>query len=139
MVEPFVWRFLCSILVCSVIILLHSVDVTVGSVSGVYVDNGDQTVMHHALTADDTEEVEREILELLGLPDRPRKRHVHPSLRYVRYSATIDHFCSTATHHGPYRNNVINAKYWRNDAILSPTVVFRAVYFANKINIICLI
>lgn len=80
MVELFVRRILCSIFLCS-LITLHLVDVADGGVSGVYVDNGDQTVMHHALTADDTEEVEREILELLGLPDRPRKKHVHPSLR----------------------------------------------------------
>lgn len=82
MVEPF-HGILCSIFVI-LLITLHSVDVANGSVSGVYVDNGDQTVMHHALTADDTEEVEREILELLGLPDRPRKKHVHPSLRYYK-------------------------------------------------------
>lgn len=80
MVEPF-HGILYSIFVI-LLITLHSVDEANGSVSGVYVDNGDQTVMHHALTADDTEEVEREILELLGLPDRPRKKHVHPSLRY---------------------------------------------------------
>lgn len=79
MIESF-FGILCSVFVY-LLITLHSVDVTDGSVSGVYVDDGDQTVMHHALTADDTEEVEREILELLGLPDRPRKKHLHPSLR----------------------------------------------------------
>lgn len=53
-----------------------------GSLSGFYVDNGlDQTVMHRALSPDDAQEVEHEILELLGLPDRPRKKHGHPSLR----------------------------------------------------------
>lgn len=53
-----------------------------GSLSGFYVDNGlDQTVMHRSLSQDDAEEVEHEILELLGLPDRPRKKHGHPSLR----------------------------------------------------------
>lgn len=52
------------------------------SLSGFYVDNGiDQTVMHRMLTPDDTQEVEHEILELLGLPDRPRRKHMHPSLR----------------------------------------------------------
>lgn len=50
---------------------------------GLYIDNGiDQTVMHRALTQDDAQEVEHEILELLGLPERPRKKHnIHPSLR----------------------------------------------------------
>lgn len=52
------------------------------SLSGLYVDNGvDQTIMHHALTQDDVQEMEHEILELLGLPDRPRKKHIHPSLQ----------------------------------------------------------
>lgn len=51
------------------------------SFSGIYVDNGHQTVLHHQLSRDETHEVEHEILELLGLPDRPRKRHIHPSLR----------------------------------------------------------
>lgn len=87
MIEPFV-GLLCSMFVCS-LITLQSVDVVDGSVSGVYVDNGDQTIMHHALSADDTEEVEREILELLGLPDRPRKKHLHPSLRYGMHTTSI--------------------------------------------------
>jgi bone morphogenetic protein 7 len=52
------------------------------STSGIYVDDGVQTVLHHQLSRDETHEVEHEILELLGLPDRPRKRHIHPSLRY---------------------------------------------------------
>ena len=51
------------------------------SLTGIYVDNGEQTVLHHALSSDETHEVEHEILELLGLPDRPRKKHTHPSLR----------------------------------------------------------
>lgn len=53
-----------------------------GSLSGFYADNGvDQTIMHRAITEDDAQAVEHEILELLGLPDRPRKKHSHPSLR----------------------------------------------------------
>lgn len=53
-----------------------------GSLSGFYVDNGmDQTIMHQPLSMDDAQEVEHEILELLGLPDRPRRKHGHPSLR----------------------------------------------------------
>jgi hypothetical protein len=55
------------------------------SISGVYVDNGHQTVLQHQLTRAETHEVEHEILDLLGLADRPkRKRHIHPSLRYAR-------------------------------------------------------
>lgn len=54
------------------------------SLSGFYVDNGlDQTVMHRMLSPKDAEHVEHEILELLGLPDRPprRKHGIHPSMR----------------------------------------------------------
>lgn len=53
------------------------------SLSGFYVDNGrDQTVMHRMLTANDAEHVEHEILDLLGLPDRPSGRRLrHPSMR----------------------------------------------------------
>jgi bone morphogenetic protein 7 len=68
------------------------------SFSGIYVDNGQQTVLHHQLSGDETHEVEHEILELLGLPDRPRKRHIHPSLRYdfiisLRALKSHDSFC----------------------------------------------
>lgn len=77
----------CAILTL-VLIVLNLLNGVYGGLSGLYVDEGDQTVMHHALTSDDTEEVEREILELLGLPDRPRKRNIHPSLRYEN-----NHFC----------------------------------------------
>lgn len=72
---------LCIVLF--VLITLNSVYNVYGSLSGFYVDNGnDQTVMHRALTQDDAQEVEHEILELLGLPERPRRRHnIHPSLR----------------------------------------------------------
>lgn len=64
------------------IVVLTFVYCVLASTSGIYVDNGQQTVLHHQLTRDETHEVEHEILELLGLPDRPRKRHIHPSLRY---------------------------------------------------------
>lgn len=41
--------------------------------SGLYVDNGqDQTVVHRIVTQREKREVEHEILNLLGLPDRPR-------------------------------------------------------------------
>lgn len=65
------------------LITLNSLCCIYGSLSGFYIDNGiDQTVMHHALSQDDVQEVEHEILEMLGLPERPRKKHsIHPSLR----------------------------------------------------------
>lgn len=77
-----------SIELCIVLLLfvtLNSVYNVCATLSGFYVDNGnDQTVMHRALTQDDVQEVEHEILELLGLPERPRRRHnIHPSLRYA--------------------------------------------------------
>lgn len=68
--------------VSAAIIVLIAIGTTDASLSGFYVDNGlDQTVMHRMLTPGDTQEVEHEILELLGLPDRPRKKHIHPSMR----------------------------------------------------------
>lgn len=72
---------LCIVLL--LFITVNSVYHVYGTLSGFYVDNGiDQTVMHRALTQDDAQEVEHEILELLGLPERPRKRHnIHPSLQ----------------------------------------------------------
>ncbi|XP_034230729.1 protein 60A [Thrips palmi] len=43
------------------------------SLSGLYIDNGvDQTLMQRSLTKHERQEVEHEILSLLGLPDRPR-------------------------------------------------------------------
>lgn len=41
--------------------------------SGLYIDNGyDQTVVHRVVSQREKREVEHEILNLLGLPDRPR-------------------------------------------------------------------
>lgn len=70
-------------MVIFLLITLNSLCNVCGSLSGFYIDNGnDQTVMHRALTHDDVQEVEHEILELLGLPERPRKKHnIHPSLQ----------------------------------------------------------
>lgn len=47
--------------------------------SGLYVDNGlDQTIIHRLATQREKREVEHEILNLLGLPDRPRNLAGHP-------------------------------------------------------------
>jgi bone morphogenetic protein 7 len=44
------------------------------SPAGIYVDNGyDQTTIQHAFTKVEKREMELEILNLLGLPNRPRK------------------------------------------------------------------
>jgi bone morphogenetic protein 7 len=46
---------------------------TLASLSGLYIDNGvDQTVMEHSMSALEKKEVEHEILNLLGLQERPR-------------------------------------------------------------------
>lgn len=48
--------------------------------SGLYVDNGfDQTVVHRVVSQHEKREVEHEILNLLGLPDRPRNSINRPS------------------------------------------------------------
>lgn len=67
---------LVNLVVLSLVLCVYA------SLSGIYVDDGHQTVLQHQLTRDETHEVEHEILDLLGLADRPRrKRHIHPSLR----------------------------------------------------------
>lgn len=48
-------------------------------ISGLYVDNGfDQTVVHRVVSQREKREVEHEILNLLGLPDRPRNTAGRP-------------------------------------------------------------
>ncbi|KYN10951.1 PREDICTED: protein 60A [Trachymyrmex cornetzi] len=62
----------------SILLILAAIlgDLTIGSaerISGLYVDNGfDQTVVHRVVSQREKREVEHEILNLLGLPDRPR-------------------------------------------------------------------
>lgn len=64
------------------LVVLSLIYCVYASLSGIYVDDGQQTVLQHQLSRDETHEVEHEILDLLGLADRPRrKRHIHPSLR----------------------------------------------------------
>lgn len=64
------------------LVVLSLIYCVYASLSGIYVDDGQQTVLQHQLSRDETHEVEHEILELLGLADRPRrKRHIHTSLR----------------------------------------------------------
>lgn len=47
--------------------------------SGLYVDNGfDQTIVHRVVSQREKREVEHEILNLLGLPDRPRSTAGRP-------------------------------------------------------------
>lgn len=69
--------------------------------SGIYYDNGlDQTVMQKLLTKQEKREVEHEILNLLGLPSRPRRREnldrVHlgssaPKFLLDVYRSLLDH------------------------------------------------
>lgn len=62
----------------SVLLILAAIlgDLTIGSaerISGLYVDNGyDQTIIHRVVDQRQKREVQHEILNLLGLPDRPR-------------------------------------------------------------------
>lgn len=78
-------NYLINVLMLTVAIIISFNCIIVhAAISGLYVDNGlDQTVMYRPMTHEDQQEVEHEILQLLGLPDRPRKRHSHPSLRYL--------------------------------------------------------
>lgn len=47
--------------------------------SGLYIDNGvDQTVIHHSMTRHERLLVEHEILDLLGLGERPRRTSAPP-------------------------------------------------------------
>lgn len=69
--------------------------------SGIYYDNGlDQTVIQKLLTKQEKREVEHEILNLLGLPSRPRRREnldkIHlgssaPKFLLDVYRSLLDH------------------------------------------------
>ncbi|XP_026757262.1 protein 60A [Galleria mellonella] len=64
--------------VCFAIVALFTV-LCEASLSGLYIDNGvDQTVIHHSMTRHERLVVEHEILELLGLGERPRGPRSQP-------------------------------------------------------------
>lgn len=49
---------------------------------GIYIDNGfDQTVMDMAITEKEKRDMELQFLNLLGLPERPRRVNGNPTLR----------------------------------------------------------
>ncbi|XP_043473217.1 protein 60A [Leptopilina heterotoma] len=63
------------IIYCSWLVILGMVttEITAKRMSGLYIDNGfDQTVIHRLVSQQEKREVEHEILNLLGLPDRPK-------------------------------------------------------------------
>lgn len=65
-----------------VLIVVLQVICVSARMSGFYIDNGvDQTIMEDVLDDESKHAVEHEILELLGLPDRPKHKHARPSLR----------------------------------------------------------
>ncbi|XP_058129314.1 protein 60A-like [Anopheles ziemanni] len=66
-------------LACFLCCILQS---SCSSLSGIYVDNGvGQTVLEDALSVEEQQEIENEILHLLGLPGpRPVVRHLHSSV-----------------------------------------------------------
>lgn len=64
------WRCACFVL------FIMTVEAVL---SGLYIDNGvDQTVIHHSMTRHERLVVEHEILELLGLGERPRRSQAPP-------------------------------------------------------------
>lgn len=74
--------------------------VTVEAVlSGLYIDNGvDQTVIHHSMTRHERMVVEHEILELLGLGERPRRSQA-PLLDRSAPSFLLDVYKQLAEEH----------------------------------------
>lgn len=53
------------------------IEFTIGALSGLYIDNGvDQTIIQRVMTLKEKQEVQHEILNLLGLPDRPNPKRI---------------------------------------------------------------
>lgn len=74
-----------------VLIVILQVICVSARMSGFYIDNGvDQTIMEDVLDDESKHAVEHEILELLGLPDRPKHKHARPSLRKSAPQFMID-------------------------------------------------
>ncbi|XP_065084088.1 protein 60A [Ochlerotatus camptorhynchus] len=85
------------------------------SSSGFFIDNGvDQTVREMEVTLQDRQEIEHEILDLLGLPDRPNKAHIHPSLRKSapQFLLNIYHKFSEQVNEGSGRRAKRSADYF---------------------------
>ncbi|XP_055909837.1 protein 60A-like [Eupeodes corollae] len=78
------FQCICATMQSVVILSVLFVNITLvfASQSGIYLDNGvDQTIMHRVLDDHEKMDVEDEILDFLGLSERPRRRHNHLSLR----------------------------------------------------------
>lgn len=68
--------------------------------SGLYIDNGvDQTVIHHSMTPHERMVVEHEILELLGLGERPRRARPPAALDLSAPTFLMDVYKQLAEEH----------------------------------------
>lgn len=66
-----VCRTMKCVLFC--VLFLFSFTIIRARLSGLYIDNGvDQTLVQRVMTKQEKQDVEHEILNLLGLPNRPR-------------------------------------------------------------------
>lgn len=69
------------------LIFTNSICIVFAALSGLYIDNGvDQTVIQRVMTLKEKQEVQHEILSLLGLPDRPQPKRI-VTRRAVKSSA----------------------------------------------------
>lgn len=72
-------RRLAPLLILGTILAGLTSTTSADRMSGLYVDNGfDQTIVHRVVSQREKREVEHEILNLLGLPDRPRNAAGRP-------------------------------------------------------------
>lgn len=66
--------------------------------AGVYVDNGyDQTKIERVMSRQDKREMELEILNLLGLPNRPNRRYANGTLKRAAPRFLMDIYKSLLT------------------------------------------